>query len=94
MIGTYLSPKYMDLEERPRSTYIRGTGILLGFLELGGLGILVILPLFFYYFWKDVALGIGMTSTLAILLSIVIALVFIALFYRLASRSMQRVSLD
>lgn len=93
-IGSYLAPKYMDLEEKPRNAYIRGTGMLLGFVWLAACGLAVMLPFVFYVFWKETALSVGLTSALAILASASIGAVFIAAFYRMALGSMQKVRLD
>lgn len=93
-IGNYLAPKYMDLEEKPRNAYVRGTGMFMGFAWLGACGLVVMLPFIFYVFWKEAALSLGVTSTIAILLSIAIAFVFMVTFYFLASRSMRGVSTE
>ena len=93
-IGNYLAPKYMDLEEKPRNAYIRGTGMMLGFLELAACGLAVMLPFIFYVFWREYALSIGVTSTMAILMSAAIGIALMEVFYRLAFRSMKKVSLE
>lgn len=93
-IGNYLAPKYMDLEEKPRNAYIRGTGMMLGFLELAACGFAVMVPFIFYVFWKEYALSIGVTSLAAILISAAIGIGFMLLFHRLAFRSMRNVSLE
>ncbi len=94
IIGSYLSPKYMDVEEKPRNAYIRGTGMMLGFLELAACGFVVLLPFIFYVFWKELALSLGVTSVVAILISAAIGVGFMALFYRLAFRSLKNVSFE
>ena len=38
--GSNYGSKYCDIEEKPRSTYVRGTGVLLAFLFMGALGLL------------------------------------------------------
>lgn len=93
-IGSNLSPRYMDLEEKPRSSYIRGTGIFLGFLELAAVGFVTLLPLLFYAFWKETALAVGVTSTIALMITLAIAIIFIMVLYRLAYHSMQKVSIE
>jgi hypothetical protein len=93
-IGNYLSPKYMDIEEKPRNAYVRGTGMVLGFVLLGVCGLAAMLPFVFYVFWKETALSMGVTSTVTILASVAIGAVFIAAFHRLALRSIQKTSLD
>jgi hypothetical protein len=93
-IGSNLGSRYMDLEEKPRNAYIRGTGILLGFLELTAVGLVTLLPLLFYAFWKEAALAMGVTSSIALLITLAIATIFIIALYRLAYRSMQKISLE
>jgi hypothetical protein len=93
-IGGYLASKYMDLEEKPRNAYVRGTGILIGYLELAACALAIMLPFIFYVFWKEYALSIGVTSVIAMLISAAIGIGFILSFYRLAFRSLQKVSLE
>jgi hypothetical protein len=93
-IGSNLGSRYMDLEEKPRNAYIRGTGILLGFVELAAVGFATLLPLLFYAFWKETALAIGVTSTIALLITLAIAIIFMIALYRLAYRSTQKVSIE
>ncbi len=93
-IGSYLAPKYMDLEEKPRNAYIRGTGMMIGFALLAMCGLTVMLPFIFYVFWKEIALSYGITSTIAVLMSAAVGIAFVLLFYRLAYRAMENVSIE
>jgi len=92
LVGAYLGPKYMDLEEKPRSSFATGTGILIGFVIAAVLGVFVISPLAFYLFLGNFAQAIGFNKFYALGASVVISIVFIAVFYLLASSNVKQVA--
>lgn len=89
-VGSYFGSKYYDIDEKPRSTYVRGTGMLLAFAAMGALGLAGGVPIVFYLAMKPLALSIGLTSAYSIAASITILAVISFVAYRMASSSMKR----
>ncbi len=89
-IGSYYGSRYCDIDEKPRSTYVRGTGMMLAFMLMGGLGLAGGAPIIFYLLMKPLALSFGLTSTYSILASISIFVALSLVVYRLAASSMKR----
>ncbi len=88
--GSYYGSKYCDIEEKPRSTYVRGTGMLLAFLLMGALGLLGGAPILLYLFMKPFALSIGLTSTYCLIASIAVYIALLLPTFKLASSSMKQ----
>jgi len=88
--GSYYGSKYYDIDEKPRSTYVRGTGMILAFGLMGGLGLAGGAPIIFYLLMKPFALSIGLTSTYCLIASVFIFIALSFLVYRLAASSMKR----
>lgn len=88
--GSYFGSKYYDIDEKPRSTYVRGTGMLFAFATMGVFGLAGGAPIIFYLVMKPLALSIGLTSAYSIAASIVIFAVMSFVAYRMASSSMKR----
>ncbi len=89
LIGSYIGPKYIDLEEKPRNNFIKGTGMLVAFLMEGAVGLVCLSPLVLYVVARQLALSIGLTSPVALAASVAVSAVFIVLLYRMAAGSVR-----
>ena len=94
LIGSYLGPKYMDLEERPRNNYVRGMGMFYAFIMAGAVGLICISPLILYAFAKPLALSIGINLIIALSATVAISAIFIALLYKLAHNSVSKLFVE
>ncbi|MEN3035194.1 MAG: hypothetical protein ABC537_02715 [Candidatus Methanosuratincola sp.] len=80
-IGLYFGSRYPELDEKPRSSYISGTGLLLSMLVLGVAGLISALPVILYIF---MGIGYGLYPSLAASLAsgLIISYIFFALSKR------------
>jgi hypothetical protein len=90
LVGCYFGARYPDLEERPRSSYVTGTGMLLSFLVAGVMGLAFGTPFMFYAFAKQFALSIGMNFLVSLVATVVVGMVLIAVLFRASASAMSR----
>ncbi|MEJ5292156.1 MAG: hypothetical protein WHS82_01035 [Candidatus Methanosuratincola sp.] len=84
-VGLYFGSKYPELSEKPRSSYITGTGMLLAFFVFG-VSVLISASPVLQYFFVGSALAIYLELALSLLLGLAIS----ALFYWLARKQFRR----
>jgi predicted permease len=87
LFGSYLSPKYADFEEKPRNTYVRGTGMFIGLLGVVLISAVCVSPIVFYILGRGLALSIGFNKFAALGATVAIAIVAAILLYYLAKGS-------
>jgi len=90
LVGCYFGAKYPDLEERPRSSYVTGTGMLLAFLITGAAGVILLIPFMVYALAKQFALSIGINFLVALVTTVVVGVILIALLFRASASAMSR----
>lgn len=88
-VGLYFGSRYPELSEKPRSSYITGTGILLSMLVLGVAGLFSALPVILYIFMGT---GYGLYPSLAI--SLFSGLIVSSVFFILSKRQFQKVFVE
>jgi hypothetical protein len=87
LFGSYLSPKYADFEEKPRNTYVRGTGMFVGLLGVVLISAVCVSPIVFYILGRGLALSIGFNKFAALGATVAIAIAAAILLYYLAKGS-------
>jgi hypothetical protein len=92
LVGALLGPKYMDLEEKPRTSFATGTGITLGFVIIAGLGLICVSPILLYFLNQMFPIVSGFSSILALAMTVSITLAFIGLLYVLAGSSVKEIA--
>jgi len=90
LVGCYFGARYPDLEERPRSSYVTGTGMLLSFLVAGVADLALVSPIMFYAFAKQFALSIGMSFLVTLVATLAVGSVLIAVLFRASASAMSR----
>jgi hypothetical protein len=90
LVGCYFGARYPDLEERPRSSYVTGTGMLLAFLVAGVAVLALVSPLMVYAFAKQFALSIGMNFLVSLVATVVVGAVLIAVLFRASASAMSK----
>lgn len=85
-VGLYFGSRYPELSEKPRSSYITGTGILLSMLMLGLAGIISIFPVLSFVF---MGVGYGLYPSLAI--SLASGLIISSIFFSLSKRQFRKI---
>jgi len=90
LVGCYFGARYPDLEERPRSSYVTGTGMLLAFLIAGAAGVALVSPFMVYAFAKQFALSIGINFLVALVATVVVGAVLVAVLFRASASAMNR----
>ncbi|MDH7556022.1 MAG: putative ABC transporter permease subunit [Candidatus Methanosuratincola sp.] len=85
-VGLYFGSRYPELSEKPRSSYITGTGLLLSMLALGAAVLISALPIISYIF---MGVGYGLYPSLAI--SLAFGLLVSSVFFALSKRQFRKV---
>ncbi|RWX73402.1 MAG: hypothetical protein ACO0C9_03940 [Candidatus Methanosuratincola verstraetei] len=84
-VGLYFGSIYPELSEKPRGSYISGTGILLSMLVLGVAGLISASPVISYIF---MGVGYGLFPSLAV--SLASGLIISFIFFTLSKRQFQK----
>ncbi|MEN3050179.1 MAG: hypothetical protein ABC585_07990 [Candidatus Methanosuratincola petrocarbonis] len=84
-VGLYFGSRYPELSEKPRSSYITGTGILLSMLVLGVSGLISASPIIPYIF---MGVGYGLYPSLAA--SLALGLIIASAFFTLSKRQFRK----
>ncbi len=88
-IGLYFGSKYPDLTEKPQSSYITGTGILISMLVLGAAGIATASPVLLFIF---MGIGYGLYPSLA--MSLAFGMIASSVFFSLAKKQFRKIFAD